>query len=123
MNKVKKESLRNFNKKNFAKTEKIRNFTSENDEPSALACGFKPIPILSGDAAVRFLERAKQVEEEARKQRNKPLTLEQLEKQLMYEEFFLEDDRRTLREREDRIENLKNKIKELKEKNGKTEEE
>ena len=111
MNKAKKELLRKFKNKSFAKSEKIRNFTSENDEPSALACGFKPIPILSGDAAVRFLERAKQVEEEARKQRNKPLTLEQLEKQLMYEEFFLEDDRRALREREDRIENLKNKIK------------
>lgn len=103
-------------------SDEFRTFANEN-EPSALACGCKPIPILSGDAAVRFLERAKQVEEEARKQRNKPLTLEQLEKQLMYEEFFLEDDRRALREREDRIENLKNKIKELKEKNGKTEEE
>lgn len=120
MNKI----LRKFKIKSFAKSNKKRIFTSQS-EPTALAFTdfTKPTPILSGDAAVRFLERAKQVEEEARKQRNKPLTLEQLEKQLMYEEFFLEDDRRALMEREDRIENLKNKIKELKEKNGKTEEE
>ena len=60
--------LTNIKEKSFAKSEKIRNFTSENDEPSALACGFKPIPILSGDAAVRFLERAKQVIDEVAKQ-------------------------------------------------------
>lgn len=52
-----------------------------------------------------------------------PLTLEELENQLSFEEFFLEDDRRALREREERIENLKNKIKDLKKKNGKAEEE
>jgi len=52
-----------------------------------------------------------------------PLTLEELENQLSFEEFFLEDDRRALREREERIKNLKNKIKDLKKKNGKAEEE
>ena len=109
---------------NFANSKSFRNFASENDEPTALAVDFgKPIPTLRGASACRFLQKAREAEEEAKKQRNKPLTLKQLEEQLSFEEFFLEDDLRAIKEREERIKKLKNKIKELRDKNGKTEEE
>jgi hypothetical protein len=109
---------------NFANSKKLRNFASENDEPTALAVDIgKPIPTLKGEAACRFLRMAKEAEEEVKKRRNTPLTIEQLEQQLSFEEFFLQDDLRAIKEREERIRNLKNKIKELKDKNGKAEEE
>lgn len=109
---------------NFANSKKLRNFASENDEPTALANDFgKPIPTLSGASACRFLRMAKEAEEEVKKRKNTPLTIEQLEQQLSFEEFFLQDDLRAIKEREERIRNLKNKIKELKDKNGKAEEE
>jgi hypothetical protein len=122
MNKAKKEALRKFNKKNFAKTENFRNFASD-CEPTALATDIgKPI-ILSGESACRFLQRMKEVDEAAERRRNTPPTIEELEKQLMYEEFFLEDDLRAIEVRKERINKLKDKIKILKEKNGKAEEE
>ena len=122
MNKAKKETLRKFNKKNFAKTENFRNFASD-CEPTALATDVgKPI-ILSGESACRFLQRMKEVDEAAERRRNTPPTIEELEKQLMYEEFFLEDDLRAIEVRKERINKLKDKIKILKEKNGKAEEE
>lgn len=121
---LKKYLLTKFKSSNLVNSKKLRNFASENDEPTALANDFgKPIPTLSGEAACRFLQKAMEAEEEAKKQRNKPLTLNQLEEQLSFEEFFLEDDLRAIKEREERIRNLKNKIKELRDKNGKTEEE
>lgn len=121
---LKKYLLTKFKSSNLVNSKKVRNFASENDEPTALAVDFgKPIPTLSGVSACRFLQRAKEAEEEAKKQRNKPLTLNQLEEQLSFEEFFLEDDLRAIKEREERIKILKNKIKELRDKNGKTEEE
>ena len=82
----------------------------------------KPI-ILSGESACRFLQRMKEVDEAAERRRNTPPTIEELEKQLMYEEFFLEDDLRAIEVRKERINKLKDKIKILKEKNGKAEEE
>lgn len=122
MNKAKKESLRKFNKKHFAKKEIFRNFASD-CEPTALATDVgKPI-IVSGKSACRFLQRMKEVDEAAERRRNIPPTIEELEKQLMYEEFFLEDDLRAIEVRKERISKLKDKIKILKEKNGKAEEE
>ena len=65
----------------------------------------------------------KEVDEAVERRRNIPPTIEELEKQLMYEEFFLEDDLRAIEVRKERISKLKDKIKILKEKNGKAEEE
>ena len=114
--------LKKINNKNLVKCEKNRTFSND-EEPTALATDVgKPIPILSGEASSCFLRNMKKVEEEAERRRNIPPTIEQLEKQLMYEEFFLEDDLRGIEERKERISNLRNKIKFLKEKNGKTEE-
>lgn len=107
----------------MANSKKFRNFASD-CEPTALAIDVgKPIPILSGKSACRFLQRMKEVDEAVERSKNIPPTIEQLEKQLMYEQFFLEDDLRKIEIRKEKINNLKDKIKNLKEKNGKAEEE
>ena len=100
---------------NFAKSEKIRTFAQdEYDEPTALATDVnKPTPTLTGESAIRFLERAKAVEEEVKKQMNEPPTLEFLQRELEFQKFFLEEDRRKIVEREKKIEELEKKIAEL----------
>ena len=112
MNKAKKEHLRKFKRKHFVKSEKISTFA--NDEPTALATDVnKPTPTLTGESAIRFLERAKAVEEEVKKQMNEPPTLEFLQRELEFQKFFLEEDRRKIVEREKKIEELEKKIAEL----------
>lgn len=121
MNKAKKERLRKFKRKHFAKSKKIRTFAND-DEPSALATDVgKGIPILTGKSAQLFLERAAKVEAEAKRRMNEPPTLESLERELKFQKFFLESDKRVMEEREEKIKKLEEKIKEIK--NGKTEEE
>lgn len=116
------EILRKIKEEKLANSKKIRNFASD-CEPTALATDVgKPI-ILGGKSACRFLQRMKEVDEAVERRRNTPPTIEELEKQLMYEEFFLEDDLRAIEARKERINKLKDKIKILKEKNGKAEEE
>ena len=111
----KNKLLRKFNSKNFAKSEKIRTFAQdEYVEPSALAIDTgRPIPTLTGESAIRFLERAKAVEEEAKRRMNEPPTLESLERELSFQKFFLEEDERRLLERKQKIEELEKKIEEL----------
>ena len=116
MNKI----LRKFKGKSFANSKKIRTFAND-DEPTALAnSGNKGIPTLRGESARRFLERAAKVEAEAKKRMNEPPTLDGLERELTFQKFFLESDKRQVEERENKIKELEAKIKELK--NGKTEE-
>ena len=122
MNKVKKELLRKFKAKNFAKSKKFRNFASDY-EPSVLANGCKPIPTLTGDAAVRFLEKAREVEEEYERRMKEPPSLEKLKQEYSYGKMILEMEKNSLELREKKLNELQNKIKELEEKNGKTEEE
>ena len=124
MNKAKKEILRKYRKKNFAKSENFRTFANEkDDEPTALATDVgKPI-IVSGKSAERFLERAAKVEDEAKRRMNEPPSLEFLERELTFNKFFLEEDLRKVEERKNKIKDLENKINELKEKNGKAKEE
>ena len=107
--------LRKFNGENFAKSEKIRTFAQdEYDEPTALATDVnKPTPTLTGESAIRFLERAAAVEEEVKKRMNEPPTLEALQRELEFQKFFLEEDRRKIEEREKKIEELEKKIEEL----------
>ena len=121
MNKAKKGFLRKFKKRNLAKSESFSTFADE--EPTALATDVgKPIPILSGESARIFLERARQVEEEAEKRRNQPLSLDALKKELAMNKFFLEQDIDAVKTRYDKIRKLEDKIKELEQQNGKTEE-
>ena len=119
MNKI----LRKFKGKSFAKSKKFRTFAQDyDDEPTALAIDSgKPIPILTGESAIRFLERAAAVEEEAKRRMNEPPSLEFLQRELTFQKFFLEEDERKIVERKEKIKKLEEKIKEIK--NGKTEEE
>lgn len=120
MNKAKKERLRKFKRKHFAKSEIFSTFAND-DEPTALANSVnKGIPTLTGESARLFLERAAKVEAEAKKRMNEPPTLEWLERELEFQKFFLESDKRQVEEIENKIKKLEAKIKELK--NGKTEE-
>jgi len=106
--------LGKFNKKNFAKSKKIRTFASDDDEPTALAVDSgKPIPTLTGESARIFFERAAKVEEEAKRRMNEPPTLEGLKRDLTFQKFFLETEERQIQERKDRIKEIENKIKEL----------
>ena len=118
MNKV----LRKFKAFNFAKSKKNRIFAND-DEPSALATDVGKPCIVSGKSAERFLERIKEVEIEAERRAKIPPTLEELKSRLFYEElvFNMEKDRLALKKEE--IRKLKEKIKDLEKKNGKTEEE
>ena len=103
--------LRKFNSKKFVKSEKNSTFTQE---PSVLAIDSgKPIPTLTGESAIRFLEMAATVEEEVRKCMNEHPTLETLQRELEFQKFFLEEDRRRIKERESKIEELEKKIEEL----------
>lgn len=106
---------------NFAKSKKFRNFASDY-EPSVLANGCKPIPTLTGDAAVRFLEKAREVEEEYERRMKEPPSLEKLKQEYSNGKMILEMEKNSLELREKKLNELQNKIKELEENNGKTEE-
>ena len=114
--------LGKFNKKNFAKSKKIRTFASEDNGLTALAVDSgKPIPTLTGESARIFLERATKVEEEAKRCMNEHPTLEYLKCELSFQKFFLESEERQLQERKDKIKEIENKIKELEQNsNGKS---
>lgn len=115
--------LTKIKEKNLAMSEKNRIFASDDDsEPTALAVDSgKPIPTLTGESAIRFLERAARVEEEARKAMSKPPSLEFLKRELTFKKFFLETEERQLEERKKEIADLENKIKDLeKELDGKS---
>ena len=123
MQEQKKELLRKFKAKSFAKSKKFRTFANDS-EPSALATDVgKVIPTLTGESARRFLENARKVEIEAEKRKNEPPSLEWLEKELTFNKFILDQDIDNVKSRYKRICELEDKIKEIKEKNGKTEEE
>ena len=113
MNKAKKERLRKFKRKHFAKSENFSTFAND-DEPTALANSVnKGIPTLTGESARLFLERAAAVEEEAKKRMNEPPTLDGLKRELSFQKFFLEEDENRIAERKEKIEKLEKKIKEL----------
>lgn len=120
MNKAKKEILRKFRKKFFAKSKKIRTFAAQDDEePTALAFTdfSKPIPTLEGEDAERFIRIMEENERKAAERAKLPPTREELERELSCAKMMLD-----FQERE--VEQLRNRIKELeKQLNGKTEEE
>lgn len=95
-------------------SEKNHIFTSDDDEPTALATDSgKHIPTLTGEPAQIFLERAAKAEEEAKKRMNETPTLEALKSELAFQMFFLKNEEWQLQERKDKIKKLENKIKEL----------
>lgn len=114
--------LGKINKKNFAKSKKIRTFASDDDEPTALAVDSgRPIPTLTGESARIFLERAAKVEEEAKRRMNESPTLEYLKCELTFEKFFLKTEEKQIQERKDKIKKIEDKIRELEQNsNGKS---
>ena len=117
-----KEILEKFNKKNFAKSKKIRTFAAEDSGLTALAVDSgKPIPTLTGESARIFLERAAKVEEEVKKRMDEPPTLDSLKRELSFQIFFLESEKRQIQERKNKIKKIEDKIKELEQNsNGKS---
>ena len=107
--------FKKFFKKNFAKRKNISTFAENSDnEPTALATDFgKPI-ILSGKSAEDFERRMHEVEKEAEYRRLHPKekTLEELKKNLSYEEIMLGIYLKNIDLRRKRIENIKKQIEE-----------
>jgi hypothetical protein len=74
------------------------------EEPTALATDVgKPIPILSGKSAERFVKLMEENERKARERANKPKSKDDLEKQLTYLKFVYDMEKSNL-------EDIKNKI-------------
>lgn len=89
---------------------KSHTFAQELDEePTALATFPKNgIPVLTGDAAERFLRMAHENEEKAEKKKNQPITKEEAEKIIGFKKMMLEFER-------DKIKDLEKEIKKLEE--------
>lgn len=110
--------LRNFKKKYFARSKKIRTFAND-DEPTALAFTdfTKPIPILKGKDAERFIKNMEEAERRAEERKKIPKSKEQLEKELHFKKWEYDFEKRKLEDLEQEIKELEQKL------NGKTEEE
>jgi hypothetical protein len=109
--------LNKIKKRNLVKSEKFRTFADE--EPTALAYTdfSKPMPILEGEDAERFIRIMEENNRKAAEKAKLPPTREELERELSCSKIMLD-----FQERE--VEQLRNRIKQLEEKiNGKTEEE
>ena len=106
--------LTKFKEKFLANPKKNPIFASECEEPTALATDVgKPIPTLSGEAAIRFIENSIKVEEDVKKHMNETPSLEKLKRELTFKKFFLEEAERQAEEIKGEIIVLENRIKEL----------
>ena len=114
MNKI----LRNIKKKYFARSKKFRTFAND-DEPTALAFTdfTKPIPILKGKDAERFIKNMEEAERRAEDRKKTPKSKEQLEEELHFKKWIYDFEKRKLEILEKEIIVLEKKL------NGKTEEE
>lgn len=82
----------------------------------------KPMPVLEGEDAERFIRLMEENERKAKERAKQPPTLDELKKQLMYERMFYDMEKIQLLQREKDIRNLELKIKELENNNGETKE-
>ena len=73
----------------------------------------KPTPVLEGEDAERFIRTMEENSKKAKERAKIPPTLEELKDRLSFQKMFLEWDKETIRKREEEIEALENKIKEL----------
>jgi hypothetical protein len=78
------------------------------DEPTALAYTdfSKPMPILEGEVAERFIRKMEENEIKADEQAKKPMSVEEAKQQLSYEKMFLSLKEDELKEIKSRIEKL-----------------
>ena len=81
------------------------------NEPIALATDVgKPIPVLTGKDAEKFLQHMVESEKEAEERAKRPKTKDELEKRLSYLKFVYEFEKSQLLDMEKEIKNLEKKI-------------
>ena len=86
-------------------------------EPAALAIDIgKPIPILTGKSAERFVQMAEENERKARERAKKPMTLQEAKDQIAYNKMFMESAMSSVKYYEEKIKKLEEYIKTI---NGK----
>ena len=73
----------------------------------------KPTPILEGEDAERFIQMMEENERKAAERAKIPPTLEELKQRYMYEKMLYEFDKEQLLKREEELNALNNKIREL----------
>lgn len=112
-------------------SKKKHNFASDCEEPTALANSqyadndydddpvgalaytdfTKPVPVLRGKDAERFLLMMEENERKAAERAKRPMTVEEAKKQLSYEKMFLEMKENELKEAKESIKKLEEYIK------------
>ena len=71
----------------------------------------KPVPVLNGEDAERFLLMMEENERKAAERAKRPMTIEEAKKKLLYEKMFLEMKENEVKEMKDRIKKLEEYIK------------
>ena len=112
-------------------SKKKHNFASDFEEPTALANSqyddkdydddpvgalaytdfTKPVPVLRGKDAERFIRMMEENERKAAERAKRPMTVEEAKKQLSYEKMFLEMKENEIKEMKDSIKELEEYIK------------
>ena len=84
-------------------------FANDYEEPTALAFTdfSKPMPILEGDAAERFIRIMEENERRAKERKNQPITKDEAEKLLSYSKIIREFKSNELKEIDKEIKKLK----------------
>jgi len=84
-------------------------FANDYEEPTALAFTdfSKPMPILEGDAAERFIRIMEENERRAKERKNQPITKDEAEKLLSYNKIIREFKSNELKEIDKEIKKLK----------------
>ena len=119
-----------FNQKYLAIKKKSSTFANNYEEPTALANSYyseidndfyddddpvgalaytdfsKPMPILEGEEAERFIRTMRENEEKAKERAKRPMTKEEAEKELSFEKMFLKMAEQEIVERKNRIKKL-----------------
>lgn len=99
-------------------SKKISTFANDNDEPTALATDIgKPIPILEGEVAERFIKNMEEVEKRARYRTPIPKSDKAIRQELIFKKWMYDFEKRKLEDLETEIKDLEQKL------NGKTKEE
>lgn len=84
----------------------------ECDEPTALAYTdfTKPMPILEGEAAERFIETMEENERKAAERAKQPMTKKEAERKLSFSKILYEYEKDNLKKLEDEIKSLEDYI-------------
>ena len=110
--------LKFFKKKKLDKSESLSNFADEYDEPTALAYTdfTKPMPVLEGEDAERFVRIMEENEKKAKERAKLPPTKEEIDRELRYSKIMYDFNKRQLEELEERIKELEKLHAEIEEK-------